>query len=235
MADFGKLTTTFSTAGTKPLGTAVEELLKNNYYPSSTRYTPKQLNVDDYGLADALRNAALSPQPRFVPVGNDMFGTTKEEVIPKQSRFYSGPAQLTDDQFNKLIEIESGGNYEAYNERSGAYGKYQFIPSTAAAYAKKLGFVGNEWKKPENQEAMFRAFTQDNIDMLNKKGIPVDAFHVYAAHQQGVGGLSNILAGNMTPSLERNLRSNLPGASSSLKGLALRDAWVNHWKNRLNT
>ena len=42
---------------------------------------------------------------------------------------------------------ESNGNYEAYNEKTGARGKYQFIPSTYAMYADDP----NDWS-PEMQE-----------------------------------------------------------------------------------
>lgn len=43
--------------------------------------------------------------------------------------------------------MESGGNYDAYNEKTGARGKYQFIPSTYAEYADDP----DDWS-PEQQE-----------------------------------------------------------------------------------
>lgn len=133
----------------------------------------------------------------------------------------------------KLAEIESGSTgYNAHNTSSGAYGRYQFIPTTAAAYAKKLGLEGDAWKTPENQDRMFEAFTQDNVRSLEKKGLPVDLFHVYGAHQQGATGFFNILKGNLTPKLESNMRNNLPSDMRNLKGMELRDAWVDYWKGR---
>lgn len=43
--------------------------------------------------------------------------------------------------------VESGGDYDAYNEKTGARGKYQFIPSTYAEYADDP----DDWS-PEQQE-----------------------------------------------------------------------------------
>lgn len=48
---------------------------------------------------------------------------------------YSGgvPAEL-----EAIAQCESGGDYNAVNSSSGAYGKYQIMPSTAAAYGCDL-------------------------------------------------------------------------------------------------
>jgi hypothetical protein len=134
----------------------------------------------------------------------------------------------------KIASLESGkAGYTAYNKGSGAYGKYQFIPSTAAAYSKKLGFKGDEWKLPENQEKMFSAFMQDNAAGLKRKGLPVDTFHVYGAHQQGLTGFTNILNNNISPKLERNMRSNLPSSYRNLEGEDLRNAWLSYWRGKV--
>jgi Transglycosylase-like domain len=51
-----------------------------------------------------------------------------------------------------LGQVESGGSYTAYNSSSGAYGKYQIIPSSWAAWA--LAYLGSSTapKTPTNQE-----------------------------------------------------------------------------------
>ena len=51
-----------------------------------------------------------------------------------------------------LGEVESGGNYYARNPTSGAYGKYQIMPSNWPAWAET--YLGNRYAKqtPENQE-----------------------------------------------------------------------------------
>jgi len=51
-----------------------------------------------------------------------------------------------------LGEVESGGSYTAYNATSGAYGKYQIIPSSWAAWAKTYLGSSTAPKTPTNQE-----------------------------------------------------------------------------------
>ena len=143
---------------------------------------------------------------------------------------------LSKSDLTKLVSIESGNaGYTALNEGSGAYGKYQFIPSTAKKYAEKLGIKGDAWKTPANQDRMFLEFTKDNIEGLKKKGLDTDIFHIYGAHQQGLTGFENILKGNITPELERNMKSNLPASMSNLKGQELGQAWKDYWTKRLKT
>ena len=53
-----------------------------------------------------------------------------------------------------LGEVESGGSYTAYNSSTGAYGRYQIIPSSWRAWA--LEVLGNAYaaKTPANQDAV---------------------------------------------------------------------------------
>ena len=53
-----------------------------------------------------------------------------------------------------LGEVESGGSYTAYNSSTGAYGKYQIIPSSWRAWAEEV--LGDPYapKTPENQDAI---------------------------------------------------------------------------------
>lgn len=141
---------------------------------------------------------------------------------------------LSDDDFNKLISIESANNYSALNPTSKAYGRYQFIPSTASSYATKLGIPLDQWKTPENQDKMFKAFTEDNIKQLKSYGIPITPFSIYGAHQQGAKGFSGIMSGKLSDTLENNVRSNVPEQYKSLKGRELIDAWQNHWQQKFN-
>lgn len=55
-----------------------------------------------------------------------------------------------------LGQVESGGRYDAYNATSGAYGKYQIIPSSWAAWALEVLGDANAPKTPANQEAVAR-------------------------------------------------------------------------------
>jgi hypothetical protein len=56
-----------------------------------------------------------------------------------------------------LSQIESGGNYRARNRTSGAYGKYQIMPSNWPAWARRyLGDSGAP-QSPRNQERVARS------------------------------------------------------------------------------
>jgi hypothetical protein len=57
---------------------------------------------------------------------------------------------------NAVGRIESGGNYTARNKVSGAYGKYQIMPSNWPAWAER--YLGNAHAKqtPANQEKVAR-------------------------------------------------------------------------------
>jgi hypothetical protein len=56
-----------------------------------------------------------------------------------------------------IARVESGGNHKAVNQISGAYGRYQILPSNWRAWAKR--YLGNANAKPTpgNQEKVARA------------------------------------------------------------------------------
>lgn len=109
------------------------------------------------------------------------------------------------DYYNLLANVESRGNYNAKN-KSGAYGKYQFMPSTEKEYAKKLGITIKQARTPEGQENMIRKFTKDNINGLRRHGVPVTKETMWWAHNQGLGGAVNLYKGGKVS--KRNLASN---------------------------
>ena len=135
----------------------------------------------------------------------------------------------------RLVKIESTtGKYTVKNKRSGAYGRYQIMPSTAKFYAKKLGIPRHLWKRPYNQDKIFRAIMKDNIKSLKKRGYEVSAFTLYATHQQGAGGFNAIMKGKkLTTKLEKSLRQNLPEKLRKVKKSKLRSTWIKYWKQKL--
>ena len=136
----------------------------------------------------------------------------------------------------KIVKVESTtGNYHAYNKKSGAYGRYQIVPSTAKAYAKKLHIPYSQWKKPKNQDRIFKAILNDNIKALKRNGIKISAFSIYGAHQQGAGGFKSIVKNKkLTKKLERNLRRNLPGKLRRVHRSKLKRTWMNYWKKKFS-
>ncbi len=121
---------------------------------------------------------------------------------------------------NKLADVESKGNYKAYNKGSKAYGRYQFIPSTEKAVAKKLGYTIAQARTPEGQENMVRQLTNDNIRTLKKAGVPITGETVWWAHNQGAGGAIKLHRGKELS--KRNLLANGGADNASYKA---------KWKN----
>ena len=136
----------------------------------------------------------------------------------------------------KIVKVESmSGKYNVKNPSTGAYGRYQILPSTAKFYAKKLHIPKDKWKEPRNQEKIFTSIMMDNIKSLRRHGYKISAFSVYATHQQGAKGFGDIMKGKrLTKNLERNLRKNLPNNLRKVKKSILRITWIRYWKRRLS-
>lgn len=60
-----------------------------------------------------------------------------------------------------LGQVESGGRYTARNASSGAYGKYQILPSSWRAWTRHYLHDATAWPTPHNQEAIARARVTD--------------------------------------------------------------------------
>jgi hypothetical protein len=60
-----------------------------------------------------------------------------------------------------LGEVESGGRYTARNPRTGAYGKYQILPSTWRAWSRHYLHARTARATPHNQEVVARARVTD--------------------------------------------------------------------------
>jgi len=161
--------------------------------------------------------------------------TTAQASCSKLAKFAGLKETKLENIVSKLVKIESRtGKYNVENHRSGAYGKYQIMPSTANFYAKKLGIPKHLWKRPYNQDKIFNAIMKDNIKSLKRHGHKISAFSLYATHQQGAGGFNAIMKGKkLTKTLEKNLRQNLPNKLRKVKKSKLRLTWINYWKRKL--
>jgi len=136
----------------------------------------------------------------------------------------------------KMVKHEStSGSYHKVNHKSGAYGRYQIMPKTAAAYARKLHIPISQWKKPANQDRIFQAIMEDNINSLKRNGLRISAFSIYGTHQQGASGFKNIMKKKtLSKSLERNLRQNLPKRLSRISKAKLKRTWMKYWKKKMS-
>ena len=134
----------------------------------------------------------------------------------------------------KVVKYESTtGKYNTENRSSGAYGRYQIMPKTAKAYTKKLKIPHSTWKRPHNQDKIFKAILSDNIKSLKRNKIKISAFSIYGTHQQGAGGFNAIMKNKkLSKNLERNLRHNLPKKYKHISRANLKNVWKRYWKKK---
>ncbi len=170
-----------------------------------------------------------------IPLAMFLASTNMEASYSKLAKVANMHPKTLEQIVHKLVKIESTtGKYNAENKNSGAYGRYQIMPSTAAYYAKKLHISIHQWKKPDNQDKIFNAIMKDNILSLKRGGHKISAFSLYASHQQGAGGFNAIIRNKpLTKKLEHNLRQNLPGKLQKVKRSQLRMTWIRYWKRKL--
>lgn len=75
------------------------------------------------------------------------------------------------DAFKKAYaENESGGNYEAYNADSGAYGKYQITPGLWADLMRQNGLPEDTPMSPENQDKYFTPYLEKAYTQFGPEG-----------------------------------------------------------------
>lgn len=128
---------------------------------------------------------------------------------------------ITLDRFMQALSgQESGGNYTARNSRTGAYGKYQILPSNWPAWAKEAGIPGAP-ATPENQEIVARFKIQQYYNTYGNwadvasvwySGQPLSAFSTDAQTRgQGPSGSETSIL-----SYVNNILMNAGGSSSSM-------------------
>jgi len=136
----------------------------------------------------------------------------------------------------KVVKHEStSGSYTTKNKNSGAYGRYQIMPKTAKAYAKKLNIPYSQWKKAGNQDKIFEAIMRDNILSLKRNKIKISAFSLYGTHQQGASGFKAIIKNKkLSKRLEKNLRQNLPKKYKHISKANLKKTWMKYWRKKMS-
>lgn len=99
--------------------------------------------------------------------------------------------------FDRLAQVESGGNPNAKNPKSSASGLFQFTSATAKQYN-----LEDPTDPVQAREAVER-FTADNAAHLQKVlgRTPSDG-ELYLAHQQGAGGATKLLSNPDRPAIE---------------------------------
>lgn len=97
-----------------------------------------------------------------------------------------------EDFMRAIAKVESGGRYEARNATTGAYGKYQILPSNWSSYAQKAGLPANAKPTPENQEKVARAAFERYYDKYDGDWSKMAAaWHAGVAGTKGGPGTGN--------------------------------------------
>ena len=112
------------------------------------------------------------------------------------------------------------GDQRMKESNSGAMGKYGFLPSTIRANLKDAGLSEDDLFNGENQEKLYRAFTDKNIKYLKKNlGRDPSNFEIDLANAQGAGGAVALLRAfeNNPDAKTYEVIANLPGYGKSWK------------------
>ena len=155
-------------------------------------YDPKRFAEDSLKEMPWLnRNQVLN---NGTASGKDVAGSDVKNLIVDKY----GDANFNKNTYDKnLSEVESGGNYNAYNASSKAFGKYQFVPSTINSLLKEDGSkhtIDEVRKSPELQDYYYNKLTKENIGTLKESGVPVNNFTVYMAHNLGPAQTANFFS-----------------------------------------
>lgn len=126
-----------------------------------------------------------------------------------------------------MAYTESRGDPTAKNP-SGAKGVYQFIPIAA----KQYGITGREFDMPTNVDAGAR-MAADNKKIVERiTGKPAEPYQMYLAHQQGPGGIEDILKSAAAGAqdvrrsdVRRNMNNNMGQGKTPAQ-------FVQYWKER---
>lgn len=101
-----------------------------------------------------------------------------------------------EDFFNTVSGQESGGNYEAENGRTGAFGKYQIMPGNWSSWSQEAGLPEGTEMTPENQEIVARYKLGDYYDKYGPEGALVAWYSGENNAQRWVDGKETALGEN---------------------------------------
>ncbi len=108
-----------------------------------------------------------------------LFGSGKE----KGKQRYGSNVKNFDDFVNAVSGQESGGDYNAVNPLTGAYGKFQIMPENWSSWVSEAGLSNDSEMTPSNQEYVARHRLKQYYDELGAEGALVAW---YAGYQNGV-------------------------------------------------
>lgn len=105
---------------------------------------------------------------------NKFLGKNDEaaETLTNEESADNGSADADEKErfINAIAGQESGGDYNAVNERTGASGKYQIMPENWPQWAEEAGLGANAEMTPENQETVARYKLGEYYDKYGAEG-----------------------------------------------------------------
>lgn len=131
--------------------------------------------------------------------------------------------------------VESGGNPNAVNKDTGAFGRHQFKPETANWIADQMKIPKNMIGDPAIQDKMKAWYDDHNTSILQKNGVPINELTKFAMHNQGARGISEIWksaqTGQPVPAdIEKNMRANMPTINGKKVEYTDARGWLNAWE-----
>ena len=181
--------------GLNQFNRSMDELRGNTMQPAippQVQYQVSPSNTVSSTVANtALGNAALIPQLRDSGLSNTFV--------------------------DKLVNIESGGRKgnDPYLNQRGYRGKYQIGQSYLDDYNKahKTKYTLDDMMNDELANKVFNHQMGSYVNQMRKFGLPVNDTTAYLAHNQGVGGLRQIIGalegGQLTDKTRSNIWNNL--------------------------
>ena len=128
-----------------------------------------------------------------------------------------------------FANIESGGDYNARNTKSSAFGKYQVIRSTLVEKAKDLGISVKEARTPEGQEMVMHSLLSDYKARLKEFDLPVTKENMFVLHNLGQTGGVRVLRGTYTGDDIKAMRANVSSEERKLPNDKLVKAYTERY------
>ena len=127
-----------------------------------------KLNDEELGEADKKRLKAREKQVAAAIESGRIQGYNDELDNYVSTREASKEAFI-----NAIAGQESGGSYDAENGDTGAYGKYQILPSNWPEWAEEAGIGADAPRTPENQEIVARFKLGQYYDKYGARGAAI--------------------------------------------------------------
>lgn len=172
---------------------------------------------------EELNTMPISKQPYNTPSMEGKFDLAKR--VGSKLNYNESDTEIAD----YFASIESGGDYNARNKGSSAFGKYQVIRSTLVDKAKDLGISVKEARTPEGQEMIMHSLLSDYKARLKEFNLPVTKENMFVLHNLGQTGGVRVLRGTYTGDDIKAMRANVSSEERKLPNDKLVKAYTERY------